>query len=41
MPHGDSAVTRASALLRHDLGAGLLGALLIGRGEWSGLDIGL
>lgn len=41
MPHGGRAVTQASSQLRHDLGAALLGALLILLWEMSGLDIGV
>lgn len=39
MPGGPGIVTRASVLWRRDLGAGLLGALLIGLWELSGLDM--
>ena len=42
MPHGGRTLTQAStALLRHDLGVGLLSALLIGLWEMSGLDMGV
>lgn len=41
MPHGGPIVRRDAALLRQDLSAGLLGALLIVLWEMSGLDIGV